>query len=227
LEGQELAARHIALRERAGLTQEQEAKMAGISPTTISGIESGKIARPHLKTLLKIARALGVDVGELRESDLGKGEALPSQEKLFPNGDPEKERRSKLAELESFVRYATGRADYWEQEFERVRAEEGLTAESAYRLALLAIQEFMGITAWLFEEGPAAPLWRAMQQGVGLEIEEEYEALINGLIERTTQAQRKLLAYAEHLAETEDRRNEIAAKRREAEAALSANVRTA
>jgi transcriptional regulator with XRE-family HTH domain len=84
LEGQELAARHIALRERAGLTQEQEAKMAGVSPTTISGIESGKITRPHLRTLLRIARTLGADVGELRES--GKVEAPPSQERLFNNG---------------------------------------------------------------------------------------------------------------------------------------------
>jgi transcriptional regulator with XRE-family HTH domain len=78
LEGQELAARHIALREQAGLTQEQEAKMAGVSPTTISGIESGKITRPHLKTLLKMARALGVDLGELRES--GKAPTPPSPE---------------------------------------------------------------------------------------------------------------------------------------------------
>jgi transcriptional regulator with XRE-family HTH domain len=84
LEGQELAERHIALRERAGLTQEQEAKMAGVSPTTISGIESGKITRPHLKTLLKIARALGADVGELRES--GKAEAPPSPTQPRFNG---------------------------------------------------------------------------------------------------------------------------------------------
>jgi transcriptional regulator with XRE-family HTH domain len=88
LEGQELAARHIALREQAGLTQEQEAKMAGVSPTTISGIESGKITRPHLKTLLKIARALGVDVGKLRES--GKV-APPSPQQSF-NGLLEEER---------------------------------------------------------------------------------------------------------------------------------------
>jgi transcriptional regulator with XRE-family HTH domain len=76
LEGEELAARHIALRERAGLTQEQEAKMAGVSPTTISAIESGKITRPHLRTLLKLSQALGTDVGELRES--GKVEEPPS-----------------------------------------------------------------------------------------------------------------------------------------------------
>jgi transcriptional regulator with XRE-family HTH domain len=90
LEGQELAARHIALRERAGLTQEQEAKMAGVSPTTISGIESGKITRPHLKTLLKIARALGVDVGELRES--GKVQAPLSSIQPSLNGFEEERR---------------------------------------------------------------------------------------------------------------------------------------
>jgi transcriptional regulator with XRE-family HTH domain len=92
LEGQELAARHIALREQAGLTQEQEAKMAGVSPTTISGIESGKITRPHLKTLLKIARALGADVGELRES--GKVEAAPSPTQPPLNGFEDKRHAS-------------------------------------------------------------------------------------------------------------------------------------
>jgi transcriptional regulator with XRE-family HTH domain len=91
LEGQELAERHIDLRERAGLTQEQEAKRAGVSPTTISGIESGKIARPHLRTLLKIARALGADVGELREP--GKAGAPSSPDQPSFNGLLEEERR--------------------------------------------------------------------------------------------------------------------------------------
>jgi transcriptional regulator with XRE-family HTH domain len=101
LEGEELAARHIALRERVGLTQEQEAKMAGVSPTTISGIESGKIRRPHLKTLLKIARALGVGVGELRESESGKVEAPPSQQTLF--NSVEEQRRHWSEEAEKFI----------------------------------------------------------------------------------------------------------------------------
>jgi transcriptional regulator with XRE-family HTH domain len=64
--------------------------MAGVSPTTISGIESGKITRPHLKTLLKIARALGVDVGELRES--GKVEAPASSIQPSLNGFEEERR---------------------------------------------------------------------------------------------------------------------------------------
>ena len=78
---------------RGGL--EQEAKMAGVSPTTISGIESGKITRPHLKTLLKIARALGTEVGELRES--GKVEAPPSSTQPPLNGFEEEQREDRRA----------------------------------------------------------------------------------------------------------------------------------
>jgi len=70
--------------------------MAGVSPTTISGIESGKITRPHLKTLLKIARALGADVGELRES--GKVEAPPSPTQPPLNGFEEERRFSRFSE---------------------------------------------------------------------------------------------------------------------------------
>lgn len=114
MEGQELAARHIALREQAGLTQEQEAKMAGVSPTTISGIESGKITRPHLKTLLKIARALGADVGELRES--GKGVAPPSPTQPPLNGFEEERREQPLG---VWKRYLTRRVEWCEKVLEK------------------------------------------------------------------------------------------------------------
>jgi transcriptional regulator with XRE-family HTH domain len=135
LEAQEqLAARHIALRERAGLTQEQEAKMAGVSPTTISGIESGKITRPHLKTLLKLARALGADVGELRES--GKAEAPPSQRALFNNGVLDKDRRPTdvtvrmgAAELAAEGRPLT--ITVKREQVLRVLHEQGMSAEKA------------------------------------------------------------------------------------------------
>jgi transcriptional regulator with XRE-family HTH domain len=135
LEGQELAARHIALRERAGLTQEQEAKMAGVSPTTISGIESGKITRPHLRTLLKIARALGADVGELRAS--GKVEAPPSSTQPPLNGFEEERREDRKAALrdaiqdlrltaERFERYHTAQKtlDGFREGWEKRLAEE-------------------------------------------------------------------------------------------------------
>jgi transcriptional regulator with XRE-family HTH domain len=49
-------------------TQARLAREAGVSPTTISGIETGKIVRPHFGTLGKLARALRVAPEELLES---------------------------------------------------------------------------------------------------------------------------------------------------------------
>lgn len=42
-------------------TQGELAEEAGVSPTTVSGIENGKISRPHFGTLRKLARVLEVD----------------------------------------------------------------------------------------------------------------------------------------------------------------------
>jgi transcriptional regulator with XRE-family HTH domain len=44
------------------------AQEAGVSPTTVSGIETGKIGRPHFGTLDKLARALRVAPEELLDS---------------------------------------------------------------------------------------------------------------------------------------------------------------
>src|SRR5918994_3909460 len=49
-------------------TQARLAQEAGGSPTTVSGIETGKIGRPHFGTLGKLARALGVAPEELLDS---------------------------------------------------------------------------------------------------------------------------------------------------------------
>jgi transcriptional regulator with XRE-family HTH domain len=49
-------------------TQAKLAQEAGVSPATISGIETGKIGRPHFGTLGKLARALGVAPEELLDS---------------------------------------------------------------------------------------------------------------------------------------------------------------
>ena len=49
-------------------TQARLAQEAGISPTTVSGIETGKIRRPHFGTLGKLALALGVAPEELLDS---------------------------------------------------------------------------------------------------------------------------------------------------------------
>jgi transcriptional regulator with XRE-family HTH domain len=58
-------ARVARIRERRMWTQVRLAREAGVSPTTVSGIESGRISRPHFGTLRKLARALGVGAEEL------------------------------------------------------------------------------------------------------------------------------------------------------------------
>ncbi len=70
----EVRSKLIILREERMWTQGRLAEEAGVSPTTVSGIESGRISRPHFGTLEKLARALGVDPRELlsqRSSDGG------------------------------------------------------------------------------------------------------------------------------------------------------------
>ena len=57
------------LREDRGLTQYELAEIAGISVVTLNKIESSDSAKPFAKTLNKIARALGVGIDELSESE--------------------------------------------------------------------------------------------------------------------------------------------------------------
>src|ERR671920_932285 len=49
-------------------TQVRLAREAGVSPTTVSAIETGKIGRPHFGTLEKLALALRVAPEELQGS---------------------------------------------------------------------------------------------------------------------------------------------------------------
>lgn len=64
----------ILIRERRMWTQSDLAVRAGVSPTTISGIERGRISNPHFGTIRKLARALDVTPEELTRSrtDVGR-----------------------------------------------------------------------------------------------------------------------------------------------------------
>jgi transcriptional regulator with XRE-family HTH domain len=53
------------LREKRGLTQEQLETKSGVPQPTISGIESGKVQNPRIKTLIALANALKVKFTEL------------------------------------------------------------------------------------------------------------------------------------------------------------------
>src|SRR5918992_2082509 len=77
-------------------TQVRLAREAGVSPTTVSAIETGKIGRPHFGTLGKLARALRVAPQELLDSresveqqgpvPLSLGWARDSEEGEFERG---------------------------------------------------------------------------------------------------------------------------------------------
>lgn len=61
----DLGERIATLREEQALTQADLAERARISPSTLSQIESGRVPRPHVGTVRKIARALGVEPQDL------------------------------------------------------------------------------------------------------------------------------------------------------------------
>src|SRR5215217_962249 len=65
----ELGERIATLREEQALTQIELAEAARISPSTLSQIESGRVPRPHVGTVRKIARALGIEPAELRRTE--------------------------------------------------------------------------------------------------------------------------------------------------------------
>jgi len=52
-------------RMERGMTQEALAKKAGVSRTIISGLESGRITITSTGTLIKIAKALGKEIGDI------------------------------------------------------------------------------------------------------------------------------------------------------------------
>jgi transcriptional regulator with XRE-family HTH domain len=85
-------------------TQARLAYEAGVSPTTVSGVETGKIGRPHFGTLDKLARALGVAPAELldsRESVDQQGPVLLSLGWARDSEEDEFERGLEGASLES------------------------------------------------------------------------------------------------------------------------------
>ena len=64
----EIGERVLNIRLMRMWTQARLAKEAGVSPTTVSAIETGKIGRPHFGTLGKLARALDVAPEELLDT---------------------------------------------------------------------------------------------------------------------------------------------------------------
>src|ERR687890_2157057 len=92
-------------------TQARLAGEAGVSPTTVSAIETGKIGRPHFGTIGKLARALRVAPEELlgsRESVEQKGPVPLSLGWARESGDGEFESGLERASLESLDSLSRG-----------------------------------------------------------------------------------------------------------------------
>src|ERR671933_2980239 len=99
----EVRSRLTILREDRMWTQARLAEEAGVSPTTVSGIESGRISRPHFGTLRKLARALGVEPEELAPSSGAVEVGAPSTLSLewaMSSGEEEFERQLEGASIE-------------------------------------------------------------------------------------------------------------------------------
>src|SRR5215207_2540903 len=93
----------VALREWRMWTQVRLAEEAGISPTTVSGIENGRISRPHFGTLRKLAMALSIEPEEvLPRPGIRKGGAPEglSLEWSIASNDEEFERGLEEASIE-------------------------------------------------------------------------------------------------------------------------------
>ncbi len=84
-------------------TQVRLAEEAGISPTTVSGIENGRISRPHFGTVRKLAVALEVEPEDLLPRPDGRRSGIPvrlSLEWSMASDDEEFERGLEAASIE-------------------------------------------------------------------------------------------------------------------------------
>src|SRR5215217_8681991 len=91
----------VVLRESRMWTQIRLAEEARISPTTVSGIENGRISRPHFGTVRKLAVALKVEPEELLpRMERGARPARSSLEWSMASDDEEFEREVEAASIE-------------------------------------------------------------------------------------------------------------------------------
>lgn len=98
----------IRLREKEGLDQRTLAAIAGISPSTLSKIESGITKSTGIRTLEKLARALGVSVDMLTHPNEGRAFIGPSEKMQAVNLIVDLVPNRKLPQLERLVRIWVG-----------------------------------------------------------------------------------------------------------------------
>lgn len=110
----QLASKLLALRASRGISQGELARKAGVKSSTISRLERG-LAQPYRTTLLRIAKALDVDVEALLDPHLTADELVAISEQ--PRGPVE----GKMVPVISWV--SAGKARDW--------TDQGFVAEGA------------------------------------------------------------------------------------------------
>ena len=125
MDGSDVRRNLIVLRETRMWTQVRLAEEAGVSPTTVSGIENGRISRPHFGTVRKLAVALEVEPEDLlprRGRRRGGVPARLSLEWSMASDDEEFERELEAASIEG-LSFLSERLDEEESRLRRLYGE--------------------------------------------------------------------------------------------------------
>lgn len=144
-------------------TQGRLAGEAGVSPTTVSGIENGRILSPHFGTVRKLARALGVDPTGLlsagepssreRHAPLSLGWARTIQEEEFEQG-LEEASFGRLEELRKDLDEERGRLQALYGEFPEGSEQRRYIKR---QIRIVAAQSGSVETSMMFREGGEEP----------------------------------------------------------------------
>ncbi len=142
----ELGEQIATLREEKTLTQVELAEKANISPSTLSQIESGRVPRPHVGTVRKIARALGVEPAELRKVSAEELTARPKGDTPLPSS-------SQSGEAER------GRPEWFEALREQILDRASMYGDEAEDPASPHFQNATAATLWLERVRNELAMW--------------------------------------------------------------------
>jgi transcriptional regulator with XRE-family HTH domain len=148
----ELGEQIATLREEKTLTQVELAEKANISPSTLSQIESGRVPHPHVGTVRKIARALGVEPAELRKVS---AEELASR----PKGGTPLPSSSQSGEAER------GRPEWFEALREQIMARAEKYGDEAADEASPHFQNATAASLWLERVQDELAMWSDFSLG--------------------------------------------------------------
>jgi transcriptional regulator with XRE-family HTH domain len=194
LEGQ-IGPRIKRARKQAKLTQEELARLAGMSLTGFALLERGGRTDPHLSTLAGLAAALGVTVAELIgevEPALPKVEAPPEED---PFDDPRASDVRRIKYLRMLSSLALRNVARWESRLEKGGEEENPLEFVGWAVEVLeACTDFAQLVMERLSFGPFERLPRE---------EEEARQYLNRMIEEmfriSDEVSKQVVVEIEHI----------------------------